>query len=182
SAVYLLVLANNGKALACGRLHLNSPAEAQVRYMAVDENVQGRGYGSAILAALEAEAARLQVSQIVLNARDNAVEFYRRHGYVAPSKCLYGLAFGIPQCPLDHDCAQASLAAILMKPRLTLILSLCLISLFTAPGLRAQEGSIKQAMSPEEFHGAGLDKLSDNELKNLDRWLQGDREKTAKKA
>src|SRR5437588_12059790 len=95
---------------------------------------------------------------------------------------VWTLAFGIPQCPLDHDCAQASLAAILMKPRLTLILSLCLISLFTAPGLRAQEGSIKESMSPEEFHRAGLDKLSDEELKNLDRWLQGDREKTAKKA
>jgi hypothetical protein len=36
-------------------------------------------------------------------------------------------------------------------------------------------------MSPEEFHKAGLDKLSDDELRNLDRWLRGDREKTAKK-
>ena len=51
SAFHLLVLANNGKALACGRLHLNSPAEAQVRYMAVDENVQGRGYGRILDAA-----------------------------------------------------------------------------------------------------------------------------------
>ena len=92
SAFHLLVLADNDKALACGRLHLNSPAEAQVRYMAVGENVQGRGYGSAILAALEAEAARLQVSQIVLNARDNAMEFYRRHGYVAigEAETLFG--------------------------------------------------------------------------------------------
>src|SRR5438067_11473284 len=69
-----------------------------------------------------------------------------------------------------------------MKLRLALVLSLCLISLFVAPSLRAQEGSIKDSMSPEEFHRAGLDKLSDEELKNLDRWLQGDREKTAKKA
>src|SRR5438067_10113433 len=70
-----------------------------------------------------------------------------------------------------------------MKPRLTLILSLCLISLFIAAAVRGQEGgSIKQAMSPEEFHRAGLDKLSDEELKNLDRWLQGDRAKTAKQA
>jgi len=37
-------------------------------------------------------------------------------------------------------------------------------------------------MSPEEFHKAGLDKLTDEELRNLDRWLQGDREKTAQKA
>ena len=81
------------------------------------------------------------------------------------------MALEIPQCPLDRECAQASLGAILMKPRLTLILSLCLISLFIAAAVRGQEGgSIKQAMSPEEFHRAGLDKLSDEELKNLDRW------------
>jgi hypothetical protein len=62
------------------------------------------------------------------------------------------------------------------------IVLLSLTSMFVAPGLRAQDGSIRQAMSPDEFHRAGLDKLSDEELKNLDRWLQGDREKTAKKA
>ena len=92
SAFHLLVLDDRGRALACGRLHLNSPAEAQVRYMAVDENVQGRGYGSAILAGLEAEAARLQVSEIVLNARDKAIEFYRSHGYVAigEAETLFG--------------------------------------------------------------------------------------------
>jgi len=69
-----------------------------------------------------------------------------------------------------------------MKLRVAAILFLCLTAIFVAPCLRAQEGSIKQAMSSEEFHRAGLDKLSDDELKNLDRWLQGDREKTAKKA
>ena len=60
--------------------------------MAVDENVQGRCYGSAILAALEAEAARLQVSQILLNARDSGIEFYVRHGYVAvgEAETLFG--------------------------------------------------------------------------------------------
>jgi hypothetical protein len=69
-----------------------------------------------------------------------------------------------------------------MKLRL---FALCLVGsilVFATPGLQAQEGSIKQAMSAEEFHKAGLDKLSDEELRNLDRWLQGDREQTAKKA
>src|SRR6478752_6337998 len=59
----------------------------------------------------------------------------------------------------------------------------CALVFFALPHLHAQgEGGIKQAMSPEEFHKAGLDKLSDEELRNLDRWLAGDREKTAKKA
>jgi hypothetical protein len=59
----------------------------------------------------------------------------------------------------------------------------CALVFFVVPQLQAQdEGSIKQAMSPEEFHKAGLDKLSEDELRNLDRWLRGDREKTAQKA
>ena len=60
--------------------------------MAVEENVQVRGYGSAILAGLEAEARRLKPSHIVLNARDNAIEFYRRHGYavIGEAETLFG--------------------------------------------------------------------------------------------
>src|SRR5437764_10803592 len=70
-----------------------------------------------------------------------------------------------------------------MKYRILLYTSLCAFVLLVCPGLHAQDNeSIKQAMSPEEFHKAGLDKLSDEELRNLDRWLHGDREKTAKKA
>jgi len=70
-----------------------------------------------------------------------------------------------------------------MKHRFVIPLLFCVLISFVVPHLHAQdEGSIRQAMSPEEFHKAGLDKLSDEELRNLDRWLSGDREKTAKKA
>src|SRR5207249_10166976 len=70
-----------------------------------------------------------------------------------------------------------------MKHRCLVPALFCAFVCFAVPQLHAQdEGSIKQAMSPEEFHKAGLDKLSDEELRNLDRWLSGDREKTAKKA
>jgi hypothetical protein len=70
-----------------------------------------------------------------------------------------------------------------MKHRIAVLASLFALALFVCPAIRAQdEESIKQAMSPEEFHQAGLDKLTDEELRNLDRWLRGDREKTAKKA
>ena len=57
SAVHLLLLDSARKPLACGRLHFNAPDEAQVRFMAVDENARGRGYGSRILERLEAKAA-----------------------------------------------------------------------------------------------------------------------------
>jgi predicted GNAT family N-acyltransferase len=81
SAFHLLLLDPAGKAVACGRLHLNNPDEAQVRYMAVDEDARGRGYGGRILRALEAEARRRKARKIVLNARENVVQFYVRHGY-----------------------------------------------------------------------------------------------------
>ena len=70
-----------------------------------------------------------------------------------------------------------------MKHRCLVPALFCAFVCFAVPQLHAQDaGSIKQAMSPEEFHKAGLDKLSDEELRNLDRWLRGDREKTAKTA
>ena len=93
SAFHLLLLDLAGKALACGRLHFNSPDEARVRYVAVDEDVRGRGYGGWILQALEAEAPRGKARKIVLNARENVVQFYVRHGYAVTGQAdtLFGV-------------------------------------------------------------------------------------------
>jgi hypothetical protein len=57
-------------------------------------------------------------------------------------------------------------------------------SLGSAPVVRAQEqtGGIQQAMTPEEFKSAGLEKLTPAELAKLNAWLQGFREKAEKKA
>lgn len=91
-AFHQMICHPDGKALAAGRLHLNSASEAQVRYMAVDEQFQGKKLGSAILQALETEAFRLQATKIVLNSRDAAVPFYEKHGYrrVAEAPSLFG--------------------------------------------------------------------------------------------
>ena len=58
------------------------------------------------------------------------------------------------------------------------------ISLGSAPLVRAQDeaAGIQQAMTPEEFKSAGLEKLSPAELAKLNAWLQGYREKAEKKA
>ena len=45
------------------------------------KGARGSGYESRILRGLESEAARRGVQKIVLDARDNVTEFYRRHGY-----------------------------------------------------------------------------------------------------
>ena len=93
SAFHLLLSDPSGKALACGRLHRTAPGEAQVRYMAVVENARGCGYGSRILNALETKARRHGARKIVLNARDNAVEFYRKRGYdiIGDAETLFGV-------------------------------------------------------------------------------------------
>jgi ribosomal protein S18 acetylase RimI-like enzyme len=51
--------------------------------MAIATKRQRMGLGSALLAALEARALQLGAARIVLNARETALRFYRRHGYMA---------------------------------------------------------------------------------------------------
>ncbi|MEP6821016.1 MAG: GNAT family N-acetyltransferase [Chthoniobacterales bacterium] len=78
--------------VAAGRLHFNDPTEAQVRYMAVEPQRRGYHLGSRILGLLETRAAMEGAKRIVLNAREEAAGFYRRHGYEisGPAGLLFG--------------------------------------------------------------------------------------------
>jgi GNAT superfamily N-acetyltransferase len=80
-SIHLLALDPVGNAVGAGRLHFNSPSEAQVRFMAVEEHQRGKGIGSVILRELERRAWARGASLVVLDARDSAVGFYARHGY-----------------------------------------------------------------------------------------------------
>jgi hypothetical protein len=65
------------------------------------------------------------------------------------------------------------------------MLGLCLIFACARPVHAAREeasGGIQQAMTPEEFKAAGLNKLSSDELQKLNAWLQGYREVAEKAA
>jgi GNAT superfamily N-acetyltransferase len=64
-----------------GRVHMISSDQAQIRYMAVEPRYARRGIGGLILAGLEERARRIGARSIVLNARDTALGFYRKHGY-----------------------------------------------------------------------------------------------------
>jgi ribosomal protein S18 acetylase RimI-like enzyme len=63
-------------------LHFNTIREAQIRYMAVAVDCQRRGIGSLILEYLEDRARGLGATRIVLEARETAIGFYRKKGYV----------------------------------------------------------------------------------------------------
>ena len=64
-----------------GRLHRNSPAEAQIRFMAVEPGFTSQGVGSCLLRELERRAVAEGASAIVLDARESALAFYEKHGY-----------------------------------------------------------------------------------------------------
>lgn len=75
-------IVDNGKVIACGRLQDNGEGLGQIRYMAVDANYQGKGLGKLIVIKLEEEARNINLRTVELQARENAVEFYKSQGYV----------------------------------------------------------------------------------------------------
>ena len=89
---HLAVWTAAGQPLAVGRIQLNSPTEAQVRYMAVEPGSEGVGLGGRILAGLETIARDLGAIRVVLNAREGAQRFYERHGYTVlrPAETMFG--------------------------------------------------------------------------------------------
>ncbi len=79
-AIHMMALIH-GIVVGVGRLHFSAPHEGQVRYMAVEERHAGQGIGGRLLEELERHARLHNATRIVLNARENAVVFYRKHGY-----------------------------------------------------------------------------------------------------
>ena len=88
-------------AVACGRMQLALPQEAQVRYMAVDSRFQGKGWGREVLQSLEEEAGNLGCSKVFLNAREKAVPFYLRCGYIIENEAEAYL--GIPHFRMSRQ-------------------------------------------------------------------------------
>lgn len=77
---------NKGVFIACGRLQENENKIGQIRFMAVDQNYQGKGLGKLIITSLEEKAKELKLNKIQLQARENAVSFYKNNGYVMIEK------------------------------------------------------------------------------------------------
>ena len=81
-----------GNTIAVGRLQFNTKEEAQIRYMAVADEFQGKGLGSQITSALEDVARGKGIQRIILSARENALQFYKNNGYeiVKKTHLLFG--------------------------------------------------------------------------------------------
>lgn len=74
----------DGRVVAMGALRRISPAEAEIKRMRVEPNLQGRGHGQALLDALHRRAAQLGFSTLRLDTavRQRAARnLYQRNGY-----------------------------------------------------------------------------------------------------
>ena len=76
-----VVLSPSGKIVACGRIHLNTAEEAQIRHVAVDSDYRRKGVGQLILAALEAVARDLGALRAVTNSRETSISFFSSCGF-----------------------------------------------------------------------------------------------------
>lgn len=86
------IAVKDGVVLGVARMHESAEKQGQVRCVATATAAQGKGIGKAIMAYLEEKAKQKGWTEIVLEARENAVPFYEVIGYtiVAESYLLFG--------------------------------------------------------------------------------------------
>jgi len=86
--------------IASGRVHFNNDNEAQIRYMAVDEAFRAKGIGKEVLKILEKYIKKNNAKKIILNARNDVIEFYKNSNYLAVEEYL-GSDTGIPHTRME---------------------------------------------------------------------------------
>ena len=75
----MVVATSDGSVVAFGSILI---AEASLRALYVRAELNGKGIGTALLAALIAEAGRRGLTRLSMNASLNAAEFYAKRGFV----------------------------------------------------------------------------------------------------
>lgn len=71
---------------AIARLDVYAPTISQVRFVAVDTSIQGKGYGKLIMEAVENRSKETGNTKMILHARDYAVPFYEKLNYIIVEK------------------------------------------------------------------------------------------------
>ena len=80
-AIHRMIVDEQAQVIAVGRLEKVINQQGQIRFMAVDEKARGQGLGQQIINELEQQASKLGMTEICLNARDDAVGFYQKLRY-----------------------------------------------------------------------------------------------------
>jgi thioesterase domain-containing protein len=80
-SIHRAIFDDKGNVVAVARLHFSGMFSAQIRYMAVSVDFQGKGLGKKLVIALENFAISLGIKKISLKAREQAVNFYQKISY-----------------------------------------------------------------------------------------------------
>ena len=88
-------LFTEGRITAIARLDQSEAGVSQVRFVAVDDAIQGKGFGRIIMEATEKASIKQGNHKMILQARNYAVDFYIRLGYTKLEKSH--LLFGVLQ-------------------------------------------------------------------------------------
>jgi len=93
NSYHIMALDQTGQTVGVARIHQGENNTAQIRYMAVLDSLQQTGIGSQLLERLEKQAEDWNTETIWLNARNTALGFYIKKGYIklASAHKLYDL-------------------------------------------------------------------------------------------
>ncbi len=81
-AEHRMIVNGSGDIVACGRVHLNTAEEAQIRHIAVHPDHTRKGLGQMMLGALENVARELGAVRAVTNSREISIPFFASCGFV----------------------------------------------------------------------------------------------------
>lgn len=84
-AIHAMAIEDN-EVVGVARMHESAEKQGQVRCVATATEAQGKGIGKAMMAYLEEKAKQKGWTEIVLEARENAVPFYEAIGYTIVAK------------------------------------------------------------------------------------------------
>lgn len=85
-------LFSGNEIVAVARLDKVESDIGQVRFVATSQNHQGKGFGKKIMQSVEMKAKELEMKKTILQARENAVDFYLSQDYsiVEKTHLLFG--------------------------------------------------------------------------------------------
>tara|TARA_B100001250_G_scaffold32240_2_gene26360 strand:- start:1234 stop:1677 length:444 start_codon:yes stop_codon:yes gene_type:complete len=91
-SIHRMIKNNNEEIIGVGRLHKISSDIYQVRYFAVHKDYRRIGLGMYLMKDLEEIAIKDKANYIILNARENALDFYEKLNYkvIKKTNLLFG--------------------------------------------------------------------------------------------
>jgi predicted GNAT family N-acyltransferase len=81
NSIHIMAVNDTNEVLGVCRLQFNSSTEVQLRFMGVQNKAEGMGIGRKLIEYAEEKARQQKAAKMILQARETAVEFYKKCGY-----------------------------------------------------------------------------------------------------